>query len=204
MSTWAIVPVKPLKRAKSRLAPIFSLAEREAFSLQLLNHTLDALAQVSEIDKVLVVSRDTAVLKVAREHNAKTITESGAPELNATLTRAANLAASFGAEAILVVSTDLPLVSPMELRHLLTTANGATEAVTLAPDRHDESTNAIYLRPPTLLPFVFGATSFAQYQKLAQAHGLTAYVYRATGLTLDVDTPEDLELYRESMQEVDR
>ncbi|MBI5714221.1 MAG: 2-phospho-L-lactate guanylyltransferase, partial [Chloroflexi bacterium] len=48
MSIWAIVPVKPLKRAKSRLASVLSVEEREAFSRAMLTHTLDVVAQVSD------------------------------------------------------------------------------------------------------------------------------------------------------------
>ena len=160
MSIWAIVPVKPLKRAKSRLASVLSVEEREAFSRMLLTHTLDVVAQVSDIEKILVVSRDTTVLRIAREHDARTVTESGAPELNAALTRAANLAASFGADAVLVVSTDLPLMTPSDLEAMIASADSAQTSIVIAPDRHDASTNAIFMRPPRIVPFVFGPDSF--------------------------------------------
>ncbi|MEK9162191.1 MAG: 2-phospho-L-lactate guanylyltransferase, partial [Chloroflexota bacterium] len=202
MSIWAIVPVKPLKRAKSRLASVLSVEEREAFSRMLLTHTLDVVAQVSDIEKILVVSRDTTVLRIAREHDARTVTESGAPELNAALTRAANLAASFGADAVLVVSTDLPLMTPFDLEAMIASADSSHSSIVIAPDRHDASTNAIFMRPPRIVPFVFGPDSFAHYTSLAKDRGIEAYIHRAQGLMWDVDTPEDLELYRDASKQV--
>jgi 2-phospho-L-lactate guanylyltransferase len=207
MSIWAIVPVKPLKRAKSRLASVLSVEEREAFSRTLLTRTLDVVAHVPDIEKILVVSRDTTVLRIAREHDARTVTESGAPELNAALTRAANLATSFGAESVLVVSTDLPLMASSDLEAMVASANSSHNTVVIAPDHHDTSTNAIFMRPPRIVPFVFGPNSFAHYASLAKDRGIDFHIHRVQGLMLDVDTPEDLETYRDTskyVEQVDR
>jgi 2-phospho-L-lactate guanylyltransferase len=201
MSIWAIVPVKPLKRAKSRLASVLSVEEREAFSRKLLTHTLDVVAQVPDIEKILVVSRDTTVLRIAREHDARTVTESGAPELNAALTRAANLATSFGADAVLVVSTDLPLMAPPDLESMIASADSSHNSIVIAPDRHDASTNAIFMRPPRIVPFVFGPDSFAHYTSLAKDRGIDSHIHRPQGLMLDVDTPEDLTLYYDLLKD---
>lgn len=196
MSIWAIVPVKPLKRSKSRLAPVLSIEDRQAFSKQLLAHTLDVLGKVSEIKKVLVVSRDPSVLRVAREHNAHTVTESGAPELNEALARATDFATTFGADSVLVVPTDLPLLSVSDVQVLIASVNSMGESVVLAPDRHETGTNAIFLRPPRVVPFVFGPNSFAHYLSLVRDRGVEVHICRTQGFMLDVDTPEDLELYR--------
>ena len=204
MSIWAIVPVKPLKRAKSRLASVLSVEEREVFSRMLLTHTLDVVSQVSEIEKILVVSRDTTVLRIAREHDVRTVTESGAPELNAALTRAADLAASFGAESVLVVSTDLPLMAPPDLQAIIASADSSHNCIVIAPDRHDASTNAIFMHPPRIVPFVFGPDSFAHYTSLAKDRGIEAHVHRGQGLMLDVDTPEDLTLYHDLLKDSER
>ena len=57
MSVWTIVPVKPLKRAKSRLAEVLSPAERMELAEKLLRHTLATVQQVPEITGTLVISR---------------------------------------------------------------------------------------------------------------------------------------------------
>ena len=194
MSIWAIVPAKPFKQAKSRLATALSLAEREALSRSFLAHTLDVLAQVRDIERTLVVSRDPAVLQAARAKGAYTVTESGSPELNPALTRATGVATSFGAHAVLVLPTDLPLLIPSDIQMLIT-ASSEPECVTIAPDRREDGTNALFLSPPNIIPFAFGARSFRRHLSLARAGGLCTEVCRFPNVALDVDLPEDLELY---------
>ena len=58
MTLWAIVPVKPLRRGKSRLAGTLSEDERAELNRILLEHTIQTLTNLKEIEQVLVVSRD--------------------------------------------------------------------------------------------------------------------------------------------------
>jgi 2-phospho-L-lactate guanylyltransferase (CobY/MobA/RfbA family) len=52
MTLWAIVPVKPLRRGKSRLSGVLSEEERTYLNYSMLGSTLRTLAQVKEIDQV--------------------------------------------------------------------------------------------------------------------------------------------------------
>ena len=71
MTLWAIVPVKPLRRGKSRLAEVLTQEERKDLNRNLLAHTVDTLAAIPEIEHVLVISRDPEALALAREHGAR-------------------------------------------------------------------------------------------------------------------------------------
>jgi 2-phospho-L-lactate/phosphoenolpyruvate guanylyltransferase len=95
MTLWAIVPVKPLQRGKSRLSSILSVAERTTLNQSMLVNTLKTLKSISEIDTVLVVSRDPAALAIARDFDARTVLEDGSPELNTALRRAAMVAKAY-------------------------------------------------------------------------------------------------------------
>ena len=64
MTIWAIVPVKPIQRAKSRLAKVLSRDERATLSRQLLKNTLDTLSEVTQVERTLVISRDSEVLSM--------------------------------------------------------------------------------------------------------------------------------------------
>jgi 2-phospho-L-lactate/phosphoenolpyruvate guanylyltransferase len=92
MCLWAIVPVKPMRRAKSRLSDVLTSKEREQLNLEMLKKTLFALSMVPEIEKVLVVSSDMSALALARDYNARTLLEDGHSNLNTALTRATTLA----------------------------------------------------------------------------------------------------------------
>ena len=77
MTLWAIVPVKPLRRGKSRLSGMLTEDERTALNQELLERTLKTLSTLKELDQVLVVSRDPQALTIARNHGAKTVQEDG-------------------------------------------------------------------------------------------------------------------------------
>mgnify|MGYP001767677059 CR=1 FL=1 len=119
MSIWAIVPVKPLRRGKSRLASALTPAEREELNSRLLSHTIKTLCNISEIDRVLVVSRDQEALALAREQGAHTVQEKGTPELNTALLRATAVAKVYSPRGILIVPADLPLLTPQDVRILI-------------------------------------------------------------------------------------
>jgi 2-phospho-L-lactate guanylyltransferase len=67
MTLWAIVPVKPLRRGKSRLAEVLTQDERKDLNRSLLAHTINTLAAIPEIEHVLVISRDPEALALARD-----------------------------------------------------------------------------------------------------------------------------------------
>src|SRR5262245_37101850 len=195
MSIWAIVPVKPFLRSKSRLSGVLTPAERAGLSREFLGHALDVLAQVPDIDQTLVVSRDPAALALAHSRRAHTVTEAGAPDLNSALQRATLVAAASRAQGVLILPTDLPFLTADDVQQLL--AGGVDgPRVAIAPDRREDGTNALFVAPPGIFSYAFGEHSFARHLALAQAAGARVRVCRLPGIALDVDGPEDLSLYR--------
>ena len=67
MGVWAILPVKPLRRGKSRLASVMDEAQRTALNRYLLDNILSVLKSQPLIENTIVVSRDPLVLALARE-----------------------------------------------------------------------------------------------------------------------------------------
>ena len=100
MSLWAIVPVKPLRRGKSRLAAALDPGERAQLNRTLLERTLKTLIDLEEVEQVLVVSRDSSALALARELGARTVQEDGAPSLNTALRRATVVAQVYASRGV--------------------------------------------------------------------------------------------------------
>ena len=73
MTLWAIVPVKPLRRGKSRLAGTLSEDERTELNRSLLQNTLRTFSDLKEVEEVLVISRDPQALAIARHYGARTV-----------------------------------------------------------------------------------------------------------------------------------
>lgn len=193
MSLWAIIPVKPLRRGKSRLAGVLSEDDRAILNYSMLGSVLLTLSQVKEVDDVLVVSRDTSALALAREHGARTVQEDGRPGLNTALGRATAVAQLYSVEAILILPADLPLITPRDVKELISQA-GKPPCVVISPDRRDDGTNALYINPPGLIEYGFGPGSFHRHKKQAEDKKVNVSVCKLSSFALDLDLPEDLEL----------
>jgi 2-phospho-L-lactate guanylyltransferase len=196
MTTWAIVPVKPLLIGKSRLGSVLSGEERSRLSRMLLERTLGVLKDTPGIDNTLVVSRDPEVLAIAREFGARTVLEHGQTktDLNLALLRAAAVAKAFEIHGILVLPADLPLVSPEDIQALLD-ESGKAPVVVIAPDRRNDGTNALLMSPAGLIKFDYGPNSFNRHCMHALAAGANLEIVRRINLGLDLDLPDDLTYY---------
>ena len=193
MSLWAIVPVKPLRRGKSRLSDVLTEDERSELSRRMLMATVETLKKVKSIEHILVVSRDSEALAVARNAGARTLLENGHPELNIGLTRAAMVANAYKAHGVLVLPADLPLLDPEDVRGMIALSKPGP-CVVISPDRRNEGTNALLLTPPDVIAFDYGEGSFNRHCERARIAGAHLEVFEADSLALDLDLPEDLDL----------
>lgn len=196
MTLWAIVPVKPLRRGKSRLGGVLTEEERTVLNVSMLGQTLTLLSSVPEIDQTLVVSRDPAALALAREYHAKTVQEESSPQLNTALTRATILAHVYSTEGVLILPADLPLVQPEDIRQVISLAK-APPVVVICPDRRRDGTNALLVNPAGLIHYAFGPGSFNKHVALAQKAGARVEILENEAIGLDLDLPEDLDLIRQ-------
>jgi len=199
MTLWAIVPVKPLRRGKSRLAGTLTEDERTHLNEVLLEHTLKTLAELKEVEQVLVVSRDPHALTLARNHGARTVREDGQPELNTALRRATVVAKIYATRGVLVLPADLPLMSREDILTLIERATDPP-VVVIAPDRHGKGTNALLMSPAGLIEYDFGEGSFARHCERAKEAGARLEIVELPSLGLDLDLPEDLALLDKSKQ----
>jgi 2-phospho-L-lactate guanylyltransferase len=192
MTLWAIVPVKPLRRGKSRLAEVLTQEERKDLNRRLLAHTVDTLAAIKEIEHVLVVSRDPEALALAREHGARTVQENGTPGLNIALARATIVAKNYTTRGVLILPADLPMLTEEDVRVMLERAKDPP-VVVVAPDRHLTGTNALLVCPVGLIGYDFGPGSFQRHCERARQAGARVEVCELPSLAIDVDLPEDLD-----------
>lgn len=191
MALWAIVPVKPLRRGKSRLASVLSEDDRAELNQRLLLRTVDLLKQLPEIVDVLVVSRDPEALALARDHGARSLQEDGKPHLNEALERATVVALSYNADSVLVLPADLPQLSAEDLTAMLE-AGREPPVVVIAPDHHHEGTNALFMNPAGIIDYDFGKGSFARHCERAHKAGVVLKILELHTLARDVDVPDDL------------
>jgi 2-phospho-L-lactate/phosphoenolpyruvate guanylyltransferase len=187
---FTIVPVKPFRRAKSRLSPVMSKPLRAATARAMLSHTLDTLASCDLHLATCVISRDVTALDIARRRGSIALAESESG-LNAALNQAREWALSHGAQAILVLPADLPLLTPNDITSMLNLLR-EPRSVVIAPDAHGEGTNMLLVRPPDAIHFAFGQASFYEHCAQAETSLLALHIYRSPTVAFDLDTPADL------------
>lgn len=189
MKLWLLVPVKPFAEGKSRLASSMNPTERAALSRYLLHKVLETALATRLLAGVVVVSRDPQVRTAARSRGADILAEEG-NSLNTALRQARQHALDQGADAILVLPTDLPLITAGDI-HTLWELGNRGRGVVVAPSR-DGGTNALLLRPPDLMDFAFGPASCRRHREQAEAAGYPFHLFCSSTLALDLDSPEDL------------
>ena len=190
MTIQALVPVKALSDAKTRLSIMLSREERAELTLRMLRQVLGSLRASGVLDSVAVVTPDPLVARFAQEAGAGCLPERG-EGLNGALEAAMRAVVVEEQAACLTVFGDLPLLTPDDIAAIVRAAQGAHSCV-LAPDRHERGTNAVLWRPGREMPFRVGEASFSAYVEAARAAHVACSVYRSVGTGLDVDTPEDL------------
>jgi len=190
----ALVPVRSLSGAKSRLGEPLDPEERADLILALLRRTVEAARAARRLVGVMVVSMDPDLLERARAMGAATLRQE-TDGLNEALAEA-RLAAG-AATAVIALPGDLPGVTASAIDGLAEAAELAMRrapdrpVVVLVPDRHGSGTNALLLAPPTAIDFSFGEGSRAAHAAAAEAAGAT-YLELDGPLSFDVDTPDDL------------
>lgn len=189
MATWAVIPVKSLAQSKSRLTAVLTPPERAALTQFLLQHTLGVLQESGMVDRIVVVSRDTAVQQLATACNALTLAESPTAGLNGAIQEGARLAAVAHAARLLVLPTDLPFLTAADVQALAD--NTPPQAVGICPDRHEQGTNGLLLPAPVDFPFQFGEGSFQKHVLAVRYGRLTLHIARTPGWQFDLDTVED-------------
>jgi 2-phospho-L-lactate guanylyltransferase (CobY/MobA/RfbA family) len=105
-----------------------------------------------------------------------------------------------GADAVLLLSSDLPLVTIDAVKEVLEAGSRLMAPVAMAvPAVGRGGTNALYLRPPDAITLQFGADSLAKFQHEAESRGVEFVVHHSDAMALDLDEPGDLARLRRAV-----
>jgi 2-phospho-L-lactate/phosphoenolpyruvate guanylyltransferase len=196
--TLAILPIKSFARAKQRLAPGVTDETRAQLAEAMATDVAEALARVSGLDRLVVVTADERARALAAAAGAEVVDDPAEAGQSA--------AASLGIDAVagtcdrvLMIAGDCPALDPVEIDALLARpADAAGEAV-IVPDRHRTGTNALLLSPPRVIAPAFGPGSRARHLELAADAGAACSEAELASLAIDVDEADDLETLREAL-----
>ncbi len=175
MDAHALVPLKALDLAKSRLGGVLSPEERAELMRSLLERVVGAVHEAG-VERITVVTR-------APVDGYEVWLDHGLPWNDALAKATAELVT---APLVAIVSADLPLLHAEEVAELVEAVPERGIAIARA---HDGGTNAVAMRPPGLVRTHFGEPGSAAVHA---GLGVDHVVLDLPGLAFDVDTPEDL------------
>ncbi len=130
---------------------------------------------------------------MATSWGAEVLVEPREEGQNVAARRGIRRAVEQGAEAVLILSSDLPLVTAKAVREILDAAARHPSPVAVAaPAIGRGGTNALYLRPPGAIGLHFGDDSLAKFREDAELLGVRFVVHHSDAMALDLDEPSDL------------
>lgn len=188
---YILIPVKDLTRAKQRLANLMSQAERTQLAWAMLESTFAAAVQTRTIDRVAVVTLYEPAIELAEKFGMEVILEREQISESASVDFGSRALAQRGAEAVLRLPIDLPLITSADIEQILACDQSAPSVV-LVPSHETTGTNAILRRPPTLFPSHFGPGSLVKHQAEAERLGVPCTLLDLPRIALDIDEPVDV------------
>ncbi len=170
---------------------MLSEATRHALSRAMLTDVVTSVFQVPAVDRVAVITSDPSLLALAHELGALTVDEGHPRGLNGATEVGTDFCLGHGATTLLVLLSDLPLITPQDITHLFQQLSGKPE-ILLVRCKYGDGTNAFMRVPPLVMQPCFGGPSLAAHQKAARQQGIACRVIQAPSITFDLDSVEDL------------
>lgn len=195
MTYRAVIPVKALSEAKSRLAPYLSQAQRATLVLDMLQHVIHTLQDSACFEAITVVSSDTHVLQQVEQWGAHALVEEERGH-NPALHAAAQHELASGATALLTISADLPLLRSEDIQQIVKLSHYYD--IVLAASSEGTGTNALLTQPPLAVPYLFGPGSLQLYHEEAQTRRLSYTLYKSRSTAIDIDTIHDLAILHQT------
>jgi 2-phospho-L-lactate guanylyltransferase len=191
---WAILPLKDLVQAKSRLAGVLTPSERRALVQAMVEDVFTVLSEHGELQGVLVVSDDPSAELLAHKYGLEWVAERQfeGRGLNAAVSAATDHLAARGVSDAMVLHGDIPLIQRADLDALLARYAQADVDMVIAPDLAGSGTNVMVFPLGQRPVFHYGENSCQAHQHEGRARGLQVSLLHSDGLGLDVDSPEDL------------
>lgn len=188
---FALLPSKPLAAAKTRLSPHLSDHERRALSFAMFHDVLECLCRARHVDAVAVVTADRRLLDLARRMRATPIDEGQPRGLNGAAALGTSRCLDLGATSVLIVLSDLPLVTADEIDQMYADLPPAPH-VRLVRSHEGLGTNALLRTPPTAISTRFGGRSCQDHVSAAADALVASSVLELPGIAFDIDTIEDV------------
>ncbi|MFT5222725.1 MAG: 2-phospho-L-lactate guanylyltransferase [Glaciecola sp.] len=177
--------VVPLRAGKTRLADVLDGEDRAHLRAAMLTDVITAL-RGADCERIIVACGDRESATLAHDLDLQVhLDPPDVADLNAAI--ASSCAGTDSAQAVMVVTADLPSLTAADVRLVLESRG----EVVIAPTA-DGGTGALLRRPLDAMATRYGPGSAALHAARARDCGFVATIVELPGFRLDVDTEADL------------
>ena len=188
---WAILPLKPIAEANTRLSPVLSPRQRHQLYEMMLIDVLSALSGISSIGGILGITNCSVAKRHLRSAGAEILVDQDDVGLNDAIAQGLKELERRGVTGAFTIPGDIPAVTSDEITGVINSIQ-TFGSVTIVPSHDGHGTNGLAMSPLTLLSPQFGHSSKHAHIILARKMNLRLQVMPLSGYGFDIDTPADL------------
>ncbi|MEM0500598.1 MAG: 2-phospho-L-lactate guanylyltransferase [Ignisphaera sp.] len=183
----ALVPIKDLNRAKSRLKEIEKSIRIEIVKA-MLRDVIHVYACSRYVDKTILVTPDPSIRETVRDFTIDIVYDGGNGQIEAYLKALETI--PYKIDAVIFGVADAPFVSSEDVNTIVGFYRDGFDIV-LTPSI-DGGTNIMLQRYPLMIELMHGKNSFQKHLARALQKTIRVNVYSTLGTSIDIDTAEDL------------
>ena len=187
----AVIPVKSLHSAKSRLSPFLTLQQRKNLALLLLNATIKTVKASRFVSDIIVVSSDNIIENLSFKNSLKFIKDADNGVNNAVIL-ADRYCIENEIDANIVIPNDIPFLSFRSIDQICIISEKYSQCVIICPSKRFDGTNILLRKPPGVIKTFYDNDSYANHLKEAKKLNIPIESLDYANLRFDIDTKEDL------------
>jgi 2-phospho-L-lactate guanylyltransferase len=191
MKIAAVIPMKSLYSAKSRVSNILTAKQRKNLAMYLLDATIKELKKSNFISEIVIVSSDEAVKHYSCLNRIKFIKDSE-EGVNKAVLLADKYCIDNGINANIVIPQDLPFISAKEIDKICTISNKYHKCIIICPSKRFDGTNILFRKPPDVIKTHYDDNSYINHLKEASKFKIPIESLDIVKLRFDLDTKDDL------------
>lgn len=185
----ALIPVKDLIRAKTRLRGIDSSIRSEIVKA-MLRDVIYAYVSSKYIDSTVLITPDTSMRETVKEFDIDVVQDYGYGQVEAYLKAIKDLSGNYKFKAVIFGVADTPFISCHDIDSVAKLYMNGFEVI-LTPSI-DGGTNIMLQRYPLVIDLMHGEGSFQKHLIRAIKKVTRVYVYSTLGTSIDIDTLDDI------------
>jgi 2-phospho-L-lactate/phosphoenolpyruvate guanylyltransferase len=189
-----LIPVKDLRNAKQRLAPLWTQKERTELAEAMFDDFCGVIREMRGAARIFLVSSYAPAIDRAREYGWEILCEKSQESESVSVDAASRRCEALGVTSLLRLPIDLPFLEAGDVEWLLAQARTGP-SMAIVPSRDGTGTNALLRTPPSLFPSHFGPNSFPKHLEEARRYGAECCILRHARLEMDIDDGSDLEVF---------